>query len=77
MESRTITITSAAHKHGNLNIRPCGKEFFPSDAFGSSCRGSSESIPITVIAKGLNTPIRTDIPTDKATGKPRWIFRER
>jgi len=33
MESRTIQLTSAAHKHGNLNIHQCGVDFFPKDVF--------------------------------------------
>ena len=33
MESRVIELTPAASKHGNLNLSPCGKEFFPKDVF--------------------------------------------
>ena len=36
MDSRVIQLTAAAHKYGNLNIRSCGKSFFPPDAFGGS-----------------------------------------
>ncbi|MCK5020804.1 MAG: DNA adenine methylase [Candidatus Peribacteraceae bacterium] len=77
MDSRVITLTKAAHKYGNINIRACGKDFFPKDAFGGSSRDKGLGIPITIKAKGLNEPIKTDIPTDRITGKPRWIFRER
>lgn len=76
MESRIIELTSAAHKYGNLNIRPCGKDFFPSDAFGGS-DVEHRGIPITLKVKGFTDPIYTDIPTETTTGRPRWIFRER
>ena len=77
MDSRIIEITSAAYKHGNLNIRSCGIDFFPADVFGASSRAGGVGIPITLKAEGLTKPIKTDIPSDKATGKPRWLFRER
>ena len=76
MESRVIQLTSAAHKHGNLNIRPCGKDFFPPDAFGGPSRKAGIGTPIKLKVDGLSNPIETDIPRDK-TGKPRWIFRKR
>lgn len=76
METRVIQLTPAAHKHGNLNIRPCGREFFPSDVFGGPSKKAGLGVPITLKADGLPTPIETDIPKDKA-GKPRWIFRKR
>jgi len=77
MESSVIKITSAAHRHGNLNIRTCGKEFFPSDVFGGSSRKAGQGVQITLEVDGFPNPIKTDIPTDKKTGRPRWIFRER
>ena len=77
MDSRVIQLTSAAHNHGNLNIRPCGKEFFPKGIFGGSSRNAGLGVQITLKVDGLPNPIKTDIPTDKSTGRPRWIFRER
>jgi len=77
MESCVIELTSAAHKHGNLNISPCGKEFFPPDVFGGSSRAKGIGVPITLKVQGMPHPIKTDIPTDVKTGKPRWIFRRR
>jgi hypothetical protein len=70
MESRVIQLTSAAHKHGNLNIRSCGKDFFPPDAFGGSSVAKGLGNPITVKVEGFSEPIETDIPTDSKTGKP-------
>ncbi|MGB2809159.1 MAG: DNA (cytosine-5-)-methyltransferase, partial [Sedimentisphaerales bacterium] len=77
MDSCTIELTSAAEKYGNLNIKPCGKDFFPSKSFGGSSKKSGLGIQITLKAEGLNGPIKTDIPTDNKTGRPRWIFRDR
>ena len=75
-ESRAIRLTAGAIKNNKLNIRACGLDFFPEDVFG----GSSDKHlgnQITINAVGLLNPIKTDIPTDKNTGKPRWIFRRR
>ena len=77
MESYVIQITNAAHKHGNLNIRPCGTEFFPHNVFGSSSEKDGLGVPITLFVDGLSFPVETDIPKDKKTGKPRWFFRKR
>ena len=77
MDSRIIRLTSAAHKHGNLNIRSCGKDFFPPDVFGGSSRSKRLGVPITLKAEGLSDIIKTDIPSDSVTGQPRWIFRKR
>jgi len=77
MESRVIELTAATHKYGNLNIRTCGKEFFPEDVFGGSSKKAGLGTPITLSVEGLPEPIKTDIPTDNKTEHPRWIFRER
>jgi len=77
MESRVIEITPAAHKHGNLNLSACGKGFFPPDVFGASSREAGLGEQITLEVDGLRTPVRTDIPRERKTGKPRWIFRQR
>ncbi|OHB66899.1 MAG: hypothetical protein A2Y76_10790 [Planctomycetes bacterium RBG_13_60_9] len=38
MDSRVIQLTHAAHKDGNLNIRSCGRDFFPPDVFGGPAK---------------------------------------
>lgn len=76
MESCVIEITEAAHRHGNLNIRGCGKPFFPKDAFGGPT-DSQAGNPLLLKIKGMSNPIKTDIPTDRKTGRPRWMFRHR
>jgi DNA modification methylase len=77
MDSKTIILTYAAHKHGNLNLRSCGKSFFPADVFGSSSQDMGLGTLITLKVEGFCTLIKTDIPTDRKTGNPRWIFRKR
>jgi len=76
MNSYVIQLTPAAEKYGNLNIRPCDKDFFPLDVFGGPSTKAGLGVPITLKVEGLPNPIETDIPKDK-TGKPRWIFRKR
>jgi DNA modification methylase len=76
MESRVIQLTEASFKHGNLNLRACGRDFFPLDIFGGSTKDHPGN-PITLKIDSLNKTIETDIPTDKKTGNPRWIFRKR
>ena len=77
MESCVIQLTPTAKKYGNLNIRPCGKDFFPKDVFGGPSKKDGLGTQITLRVEGLSEPIKTDIPTDKKTNHPRWIFRER
>jgi hypothetical protein len=77
MESHIIHLTPAALKHGNLNLSRCGRDFFPKDTIGNSSRKKGVGIPIIIKAEGLLQPIKTDIPTDNKTGKPRGLFRDR
>ena len=77
MDSRIIQLTQAAHKEGNLNIRACGEDFFPPDVFGGPARKDGLGRLVELRAEGLAAPVTTDIPTDRKTGRPRWIFRER
>lgn len=77
MESHVIEVTSAAHNYGNLNLRSCGKKFFPPDIYGKSNRKSGIGRQVTIHVEGLKSAVKTDIPTDRKSGRPRWIFRER
>ncbi len=77
METCVVKLTKASKKYGNLNVRACGKDFFPDNVFGSHSRKTGIGAQIVLKAEGLTEPIKTDIPTDKATGRPRWFFRER
>jgi DNA adenine methylase len=76
MDSRIIMLTDASLKYGNLNIRECGLDFFPSGILGGPTRDTAKT-KITIRAVGYSVEIETDIPTDRRTGRPRWIFRER
>jgi len=76
MDSRVIQLTPAAKKYGNLNIRPCGLEFFPKGILGGPTK-NKQGTQITIKAYGLPKPVKTDIPTDNKTKRPRWLFRER
>ena len=76
MESRVIKLTAGAIKNNKLNIRTCGHDFFPDDVLGGSTKNQPGN-HIIIKATGLLSPIKTDIPTDKKTGKPRWFFRKR
>ncbi len=60
MESRTIVLTAAARKHGNLNLSGCGKDFFPSDVYGGPSKKEPPGAAITVVFEGLPDPIETD-----------------
>jgi len=77
MEFRIIELTEAAHKHGNLNLSVCGRQFFPEDVFGAPSRREGIGKQVQIKPSGLSTIVRTDIPTDRETGRPRWMFRER
>jgi DNA (cytosine-5)-methyltransferase 1 len=76
MDSRIIELTTGSIENGKLNIRACGREFFPEGILGGSTK-DNPGRQITIRAVGLSTPIKTDIPSDKRSGRPRWIFRER
>ena len=77
METRVIKVTESAFKYGNLNLRACGEDFFPPDVFGAPNRKSGIGNVITLKVEGLPEVVKTDIPTDRISGKPRWIFRDR
>jgi hypothetical protein len=76
LEFRVIKLTDSALSHGRINIRACGREFFPPEAFGNSSRARGGGARLCLRIKGLTEPVMTDIPTD-AAGRPRWFFRER
>jgi DNA (cytosine-5)-methyltransferase 1 len=52
-------------------------DLFPEDCFGPSNRKSGMGRPLTLDLAGLGKKIKTDIPVDARTGKPRRQFRER
>jgi DNA (cytosine-5)-methyltransferase 1 len=76
MEARRITLTSSALAHGRLNLRSCGREFFPDESFGKPSRSDGEGKPLRLNVEGFSETVETDLPTDRA-GRPRWFFRAR
>lgn len=76
LESRLIKITPSAVTHGRLNIRSCGRDFFPDSAFGGATKSSISKTPVSIEISGSKRVILTDIPAD-ASGRPRWFFRDR
>jgi len=77
MDSHLIKLTSAARNYGNLNISVCGRQFFPDDVFGGPSKKDGVGSQITITAEGLPYPIFTDIPVERKSNRPRWIFRKR
>lgn len=73
MDSRTIVLTDSAFKYGNLNIRKCGKNFFPSDCLGSNSKEVGTGNPIKIYAPGIKNSIKTDILPDRTSGRPCWL----
>lgn len=76
MDSQVLELSSGAIRNNKLNIRSCGLDFFPDGILGGSTKDNLGQ-QITIQADGLSAPIKTDIPTDKRSGRPRWFFRER
>jgi SAM-dependent methyltransferase len=76
MESCTIQLTSGAIGNNKLNVRTCGLNFFPPGIIGGHTK-KEVGTQVTINAIGIEKPIITDIPSEKNTGKPRWILRER
>jgi hypothetical protein len=55
METRTIKLTESAFKYGNLNLRACGKDFFPPDVFGGPNKKSGLPTDKTLVKLYHNT----------------------
>lgn len=76
MNAVRIKITSSSMAHGRFNIRPCGRDFYPPDAYGSPSRSEGTGKPIILHPAGFDRTIETDLPMYR-NGRPRWIFRDR
>jgi len=76
MDSCVIEITESAIKSRRLDIRTCGLEFFPKGILGGSTKAHLGK-QVVLQPHGISYPVKTDIPTDRKTGRPRWFFRER
>jgi len=73
---RFIKITAGNLRNNHVYITG-HHDFFPKDCFGTSNMKSGVGKPLTIELDGLNKSIRTDIPVDAKTGKPRRQFRTR
>lgn len=65
-----LVITANSYKDRRVSIRPCGKDFFPEDAFGGSSK-ESKGNAINLKVQGTGKIVETDIPSG------RWFFRDR
>lgn len=53
-------------------------DFFPDDSIGPSRRDeTSDHCPVVIRLDGLPEPVKTDIPSDALTGRPKSHFRNR
>ena len=75
-ETHQLEVSRATMKNGRLSLRPCGKSFFPEDAFGGPNGNGNTGASVTIDVRGLSRRIRTDLPTYES-GTPRWFFRDR
>lgn len=76
MESCVIQLTDGAISNNKLNVRTCGLKFFPDGIVGGPTK-NNVGTQVTINGSGLAKPVKTDIPSYKKTGKPRWFLRER
>ena len=76
VQRRVLTVSAG-------NLRQCHiyisghLDFFPSDSVGHSRKQTTRGQQINLEVQGLSGLVETDIPSDKATGKPRNFFRGR
>jgi hypothetical protein len=74
---RLLVVTPGNLRQNHLYVR--GQyDFFPPDCFGPPTKKArAEDKQIEILLDGLNEVIKTDLPTDSKTGKPRGFFRNR
>ena len=77
MESRIIELSPSDVKNKKIRVSSCGKHFFPEDVFGdSSLKKGKSGKKITLILHGIDTPIKTDIPSDKKIFRSRYWVKD-
>jgi DNA (cytosine-5)-methyltransferase 1 len=76
MDARRIVLTSSALAHGRLNLRACGRGFFPEESYGKPSRADGVGESLRLQVEGFPEIVETDLPTDRA-GRVRWFFRAR
>ena len=76
-KKRLLRVTAGNLRQNHLYVNG-HYDFFPEDCIGPSRRSAKSSNgEFEVFLEGLKETIRTDIPSDKKTGKPRNFFRGR
>jgi len=76
-KKRLLRVTDGNIRQNHLYVSQ-HLDFFPPDILGpSSLSGKLNGRAIHILLDGVNETIKTDIPTDNATGKPRRMFRKR
>ena len=72
---RLIEVTAGNLRHNHVYITGL-HDFFPPDALGGSTKNDPGKL-LTIELDGLARSVRTDIPRDRKTGRPRRQFRAR
>lgn len=75
-ETRLIKITAGNLRNSLINIAGL-KDFFPRDVYGPQNQKLGIGKPIVIKLGGSGETVRTDIPCDATTGRPRGQFRAR
>ncbi len=73
---RLICIKPANLRNNHITLTG-HHDFFPADCFGSSAKSGKRGTLLKLEVEGLDDFIHTDIPTDKKSGRPRAMFRNR
>jgi hypothetical protein len=74
---RLLVVTAGNLRQNHLYVRD-HVGFLPDDCIGPSRKGPNGSAhEFEVILDGLNQTIKTDLPSDPKTGKPRGFLRDR
>jgi hypothetical protein len=74
---RLLVVTPGNLRQGHLYVRG-HYDFFPPDCIGPPRKSTrTNDRQIEIVLAGLNQVIKTDLPTDPKTGKPRGFFRDR
>lgn len=72
---RLIEVTAGNLRNSHIYITGM-HDFFPSDAIGGSNKNNPGK-PVAIELDGIGSTVRTDIPRDRKTGRPRREFRAR
>jgi hypothetical protein len=57
MQVCTLEIREDSYRNSKINIRSCGKDFFPEDSFGGSTQAEQASKLLTLTIDGIDRDI--------------------